>query len=64
MEEKLREQWKKCEDAMMNRTGKFLEEHSKLKEIIEEAEQMGYDPAQISEMCFGEDVEVAHESSD
>lgn len=61
MKERLREQWKKCEDATMNRTGEFLKEHSKLKEIIEEAEQMGYTPAQINEMCFGEEVEVAHE---
>ncbi len=58
MKERLREQWKKCEDAVMNRTGEFLKEHSKLKKIIEEAKQMGYTPAQINEMCAGEDSEV------
>lgn len=54
MKERLREQWGKCEEAMMNRTGTFLEEHAKLVVIIEEAEQAGYTPEQISQMCFGE----------
>lgn len=55
LKERLREQWEKCEEAMMNHTGTFLEEHAKLTVIIEEAEKMGYSSEQISEMCYGKD---------
>ena len=62
MKERLREQWTKCEEAVVKCAGTFLEEHAKLVVIIEEAEQAGYTLEQICQMCLGE-KEVAMKSA-